>query len=388
MKLADTLKPPAWNGSGGSDFSFIEGFCGPGGMSLGLKTAGFTPLLAFDHDAMAIETYRRNLGPHGHVLDAGKVNGADLLGRVGMKRGELPLFAGGPPCQGFSKQKRGAHLGDERNNLVLHYIRLVEELRPRFFLFENVAVFGQKRGRGFVAKFYEELSDYAIYHTFVNSAGFGLAQTRERFLLVGRRRDQEAGFSFPSPEPSHSQTVGQVLRGLPEPPADFSCHPEFPNHQRARVTPVNIERFSHVPQGGGWQDIPVDLQLACHRKIDRSSGGWPDVYGRLRWDGQCPTITGGFDSFSRGRYGHPLSDRPLTPREAARIQGFPDSFIFEGTRGDVRSQIGNAVPPPIAAAVGEEILRSLLCADGAIEDRVPDMILLEPPGDYACKRAS
>ncbi|HRQ88198.1 MAG TPA: DNA cytosine methyltransferase [Bacteroidia bacterium] len=78
------------------------------------------------------------------------------------------------------------------------------------------------------------------------------------------------------------------------------------------------------------------------------------------WDGQCPTLTGGFDSFTRGRYGHPLSDRPLTPREAARLQGFPDSFAFEGTRGDVRSQIGNAVPPPVAFAVGTEILRCLL----------------------------
>jgi len=92
------------------------------------------------------------------------------------------------------------------------------------------------------------------------------------------------------------------------------------------------------------------------------------VYGRLEWDAQCPTITGGFDSFTRGRYGHPCQDRPLTPREAARLQGFPDDFVFKGTRGDVRSQIGNAVPPQLAYAIGGEILRSLLCADRLLED--------------------
>lgn len=360
-------------------YSFVEGFCGPGGMSLGLKLAGFHPRFAFDHDAMAVATYRRNLGPHGDVLDASKVSGGELLERTSLNRSDLDLFAGGPPCQGFSKQKRGAHLGDKRNHLVLHYVRLVQEMQPRFFLFENVAVFGQKRGREFVAEIYRALEDYAIYHTFVNCADYGLAQTRERFLLVGRRRDQRASFCFPAPTTLRPLTVGDVLKGLPEPPHDFSSHPDFANHQRARVTPINIERFSYVPQGGGWQDIPVELQLPCHRNVDTRSGGWPDVYGRLRWDGQCPTITGGFDSFSRGRYGHPLSDRPLTPREAARIQGFPDSYVFEGTRGDVRSQIGNAVPPPIASAVGGEILRSLKCADGVMEDHVPDLILMEAP---------
>jgi DNA (cytosine-5)-methyltransferase 1 len=119
-------------------------------------------------------------------------------------------------------------------------------------------------------------------------------------------------------------------------------------------------------------DIPHELRLSCHKRVDTNSGGWPDVYGRLEWNGLCPTITGGFDSFTRGRYGHPLQDRPLTPREAARIQGFPDSFIFFGTRADIRSQIGNAVPPPLAEAVGFEIICSLLRADGIIEYSGPN----------------
>lgn len=349
-------------------YCFIESFSGPGGMSLGLERAGFILALAFDVDEKAVETHNFNLGKRCIVADAIHLSGEHLLARIGLCKGELALFAGGPPCQGFSKQKRGAHLGDDRNALILEYIRLVRELTPRYFLFENVAIFGQKRGRDYLQRMLNSLTDYVIYPRIYNSADYGLAQTRERFLVVGRRKDQKTTFVHPRPTISEWKTVGEVLEGLPEPPEDYTNHPEYPNHQRARVTEINIRRFSHVPQGGGWQDIPDELRLSCHKNVDPTSGGWPDVYGRLKWGGQCPTITGGFDSFTRGRYGHPLQNRPLTPREAARLQGFPDDFLFKGTRADIRSQIGNAVPPPLAEAVGVEILRSLLCADGRLED--------------------
>jgi DNA (cytosine-5)-methyltransferase 1 len=364
-----------------SKYQFIESFCGAGGMSLGLASAGFQPLLAFDIDDPAIQTHCLNLGGIGRVADARDISGKGLLSEFGLKVGELPLFAGGPPCQGFSKQRRGAHLGDVRNDLVIEFIRLVGEIRPRFFFFENVAIFGQKRGKAYISQMHEALEEYEINLKSVNSSEYGLAQTRERFLIVGRRRDQKTSFWFPDPQPARI-TVGDVLRDLPEPPKDYTEHPRFSNHQRARVSDANIERFSHVPQGGGWQDIPYSLRLPCHQRVDTKSGGWPDVYGRLDWNGQCPTITGGFDSFSRGRYGHPHQDRPLTPREAARLQGFPDDFLFYGTRGDVRSQIGNAVPPPLAQLVGEKIMEALLVADGALANNMPAQTLMEDEAQY------
>lgn len=345
----------------------IESFCGPGGLALGLSRAGFEVLTAFDNDEPSVRTHQANLGGDCFVADAREVDGAALRRRVSLpKRHELDLFSGGPPCQGFSKQKRGAHLGDQRNTLVLEFARLVRELTPRAFLFENVAVFGQRRGRRFIQDMQAELSDYRFYASFYNSADYGLAQTRERFFIAGLRRDLDTVFIKPKPTHEKWVTVSQVLRGIPEPPTDYSTHPRFPNHQRARVTPLNIKRFSYVPQGGGWRDIPEDLRLPCHKGVDPSSGGWPDVYGRLHPDGQCPTITGGFDSFTRGRYGHPFEDRPLTPREAARLQGFPDDYVFLGNRGQVRSQIGNVVPPPLAAAVGRAVRESLLVADGIL----------------------
>jgi DNA (cytosine-5)-methyltransferase 1 len=368
-----------------TSYRMIEGFCGPGGMSLGLRDAGFAVAHAFDVDPPSIATHNRNLGQHGVVADANEVSGFALMAELGIKRGELDLFAGGPPCQGFSKQKRGAHLGDSRNDLVKEYIRIVGELHPRFFFFENVAIFGQKRGKDYIALMHDRFTDYEINHCFVNSVDFGLPQARERFLLVGRRRDVNGPFSFPKKIVSYGPTVGDALKGLPEPPEDFSVHPEYANHQRARVTEVNIRRFAYVPQGGGWKDIPVELRLPCHQRVDTEKGGWPDVFGRLEWNGLCPTITGGFDSFTRGRYGHPLQDRPLTPREAARIQGFPDNYVFEGTRGDVRSQIGNAVPPPVAFGVGSHIMQALLVADGFLQKTQPHALLCEKPNEQ-CKR--
>jgi DNA (cytosine-5)-methyltransferase 1 len=365
--------------AGGRKYKVIEGFCGPGGMSSGLKRSGFDILSAFDVDPPSVETHNANLGNHAFVADARNVRGSRLLHDNQLKIGELDLFAGGPPCQGFSKQKRGAHLGDTRNDLINEYVRIVGELKPRFFFFENVAIFGQKRGREYIAMIHEQLAEYEISNAIINSADFGLPQARERFLVVGRRRDVAGAFHLGMETVSQRVTVGHVLAKLPEPPEDYSTHPEFPNHQRARVTALNIKRFSYVPQGGGWKDIPKALRLPCHQRVDTGKGGWPDVYGRMEWDGLCPTITGGFDSFTRGRYGHPLQDRPLTPREAARIQGFPDHFHFMGSRGDVRSQIGNAVPPPVAYAVGTWILKALMVADGSLEETQPFGMLCEDP---------
>ena len=349
-------------------YTFIESFSGPGGMSLGLKNAGFNPLYAFDVDKKSVETYNKNIGEEGEVADARKVQGFDLFKRLSLSRGELDLFAGGPPCQGFSKQRKGAHSKkDDRNDLVLEYIRLVNELLPRAFLFENVQIFGQKRGKQYIDEMRKKLTDYRLYPHFYNAADYGLAQTRERFIVVGIRNDIKTFFSIPKPVEKW-KTIGEVIGDLPEPPEDYTEHPNYPNHQRAKVSDLNIKRFSYVPQGGGWQNIPYELRLECHKRANTKSGGWPDVYGRLNENGQCPTITGGFDSFTRGRYGHPIHNRPITPREAARIQGFPDSYVFMGNRGDVRSQIGNAVPPLLAEAVGKEIMYVLMVEDGVMND--------------------
>lgn len=336
----------------------IEGFCGAGGMSLGLKQAGFDVRLAFDINENAVETYNKNIGNHCEKLDASIVSGKFLLEKAGIKT-RLDLFSGGPPCQGFSKQRRGAHLlDDDRNKLVLEYSRLVNELKPRAFLFENVEIFGQKRGKDLIDEIKIKLFDYNIYTYFICSSDFGVAQKRGRFLMIGI--DKSEGKIVPKLLKSDKTlTIRDVIGQLPPPPEDYKEHPDIPNHIKCKITKINEERFSHVPPGGGWKDIPYDLRLKCHQKVDTASGGWPDVYGRLEWDKQCPTITAGFDSFTRGRYGHPSQNRAITLREGAMLQGFPVNYRFYGNRDAIRLQIGNAVPPPVSYAAGAAIINCL-----------------------------
>lgn len=342
----------------GGQLTAIEAFAGAGGMSLGLRQAQIDVRHAFDIDTTAIETYRHNISPRAVVADARNVRGQDLLAAAGLAG--VDIISGGPPCQGFSKQRRGAHLiADDRNDLVREYARIVQEVDPRAFLFENVSVFGQKRGRNLVDAIEAMLPAYRIYRFFVSALDFGLAQRRGRFLMIGIRKDVSA--IVPMLQRSISRAnVRSAIGDLPPPPDDYSEHPDFPNHARSRVGALNEERFRHVPQGGGWFDIPANLRLNCHAGlVSGISGGWPDVYGRLSWDGPAGTITAGFDSFTRGRFGHPEQHRPITHREAARLQGFPDCFRFMGSRVRARLQIGNAVPPPLARAAGEALHRVL-----------------------------
>jgi DNA (cytosine-5)-methyltransferase 1 len=335
----------------------IETFAGAGGMSLGLSEAGLDVVAAFDVDPWAVETYRNNISDHCSIRDIRGIEGKELLEELGLD--ELDVLSGGPPCQGFSKQKRGAHLNaDARNDLVREFARLIIETRPKAFIFENVQIFGQKRGRELIEYVEETLFDYVIHRYFVSASDFGLAQKRSRFVMIGLRRDVTAVVPYLE-KSKHLVTVREAIGDLPPPPDDYSEHPTISNHIKCRITALNVERFKHVPQGGGWPDIPEHLRLDCHKDVDASKGGWPDVYGRLRWEGQAPTITAGFDSFTRGRYGHPEQHRSLTLREGARLQGFPDDFRFFGTRYDVRLQIGNAVPPPLAKAVGEAVIRAI-----------------------------
>jgi len=356
-------------------FTCIESFCGAGGMSIGLSNAGFDVKAAFDLNEFAIQTYTSSIGKEAFVADATALSAEELRERSGVSPGGLDLFSGGPPCQGFSKQRKGAHLLDDpRNQLFREYIKFVNYFKPKAFILENVAIFGQARGKRHLAELSEALCEYQLYPEFYNAADYGLAQTRQRFVLVAIHKDFQTKYRKPEPTVDTWTTVGEVIGDLPEPPEDCSEHPEYPNHHRTRISKINIERFSHVPQGGGWQDIPYDLRLECHKKSDTKSGGWPDVYGRLVWDGQCPTITGGFDSFTRGRYGHPFSNRALTPREAARLQGFPDYVHFKGNKQEVRYQIGNAVPPPLAEVIGRKIIDII---SGTISTEVNDQKQIE-----------
>ena len=240
-------------------FTAIESFAGAGGMSLGLQKAGFDVRYAFDVDEFAVQTYRRNIGDHVEQADIRKLGGKKLMKRLGLK--EVDLLSGGPPCQGFSKQKRGAHSGaDGRNDLVVEYARLVSEISPRSFLFENVQIFGQKRGLDLIAQIELSLPQYRIHRFFVNASAFGLAQRRGRFMMMGIRKDVSDATPLMAMT-TKLKTVRDVIGDLPPPPIDGTEHPTIANHIQCRITALNA-----TPNPGyyfaGWTEAGASASTA------------------------------------------------------------------------------------------------------------------------------
>lgn len=325
-------------------------------MSLGLSNAGFELVAAVDNDPVAVASYVRNLSHHVVCAAIEKMTATELLARAGLKVGECTLLAGGPPCQGFSLQRRGDRT-DPRNDLVFEYIRLVEGVRPLFFIMENVGGLLGKHGTPFLREIEARASalNYSISIGLLNAADYGIPQTRKRAFLIGQMNGVSSEqFQFPEPTTIQPVTVREAIGDLPSPPEDGSKHPLVENHYReSRLSKLNIERIKHVPPGGGRDDLPPQLQLECHKNTDHRH---KDVYGRLHWDRPAGTITARFDSFTRGRFAHPVEHRSLTIREGARLQTFPDSFVFEGNREDQARQVGNAVPPRLAETLARSIL--------------------------------
>jgi DNA (cytosine-5)-methyltransferase 1 len=338
----------------------VDLFCGAGGLSFGLKKEGFETVFAFDSDKYACETYAHNIDSHVFRADAMEVSPELVFAKSGVAPGELTLVCGGPPCQGFSIQRRGQR-NDLRNGLVLIFAQLAVALAPQFILLENVPGLLGSRGR-------EQLdattrlfikSGYNYSARVLDSADFGVPQNRQRAFIVAWKEHASDTFEFPDAITlgNSRKTVRQAISDLPEPPTDGSEHPEFANHRRVKISQINQVRIAHVPSGGGRIDLPPELQLPCHRK---SNGHRHlDVFGRLEWDKPASTITAVFDNFTRGRFAHPSQDRCITAREGARLQGFPDNFRFFGPKKDVARQIGNAVPPPLAEQLGTAIRRTL-----------------------------
>lgn len=334
-----------------STLTCVDAFSGAGGLSLGLLWAGFDVRLAFDNDQVAVDTHRKNLPGRAEVIDAAEASGVELLEMAGLRRGELDLLAGGPPCQGFSLQRRGVR-DDPRNLLVLRYLDWLEVMAPKAFLIENVAAIRSIRG-SHLLKAVEERArvlGYDVYATILNASEHGVPQRRRRAFLIGV--PSGAKFEWPQPALDGLASVRDAIGDLPSPPSDGSPHPFVPNHFReARLSELNRERIRHVPEGGGREHLPQHLRLACHANGHRHL----DTYGRLSWSEPAVTITARFDSFTRGRFGHPVEDRSITLREGARLQSFPDDFVFLGNREEGARLIGNAVPPLLAKALGERL---------------------------------
>lgn len=341
-----------------SEFTCIDSFCGAGGLGLGLQRAGFDIRLSFDIDDLCIKTIKKNNKYFNHPAIAADIS--DMLnGKVleicNMERGELFLLAGGPPCQGFSIQRRGSDV-DPRNQLVFKYAKLVDELYPRYFVMENVTGIAGKRGKTILEQLIDELGNigYEVHINLLDAQDYGAPQRRKRYIIVGERSDMGVHYEYPKSGGVH-HTVRDAIGSLPEPPMDGSDYPGMPLHRRDKLSDVNLKRIQALKPGQGREFLPDELLADCH-KIDSSVIGYRNVYGRMSWDEVAPTITARFDSFTRGKFGHPDQDRSISLREGALLQTFPEDFYFCGNKVDVARQIGNAVPPILAEQIGRSIL--------------------------------
>lgn len=309
----------------------IDLFCGAGGMSSGLQAAGLNVCAGVDVSSACIETYQRNIqGANGICSSIADVTARQLLALL-PKQGPFVL-AGCPPCQLFSQLHRSERpVGEEFG----HYLRLVWALRPDYLVFENVPrIVDYRRAWQLLLDRLRRLG-YHVTHTVISSDLLGVAQRRKRMVLVAARTPVR----LDDPKACEAQTVRDAIGHLPN--ADAS----IPNHITMKLSPSNLARIRATHKNGG--------------RSKRPRSAFDDSYGRMRWDAPAPTITTRCISFSNGCFGHPIFDRAITVREAALLQGFDSNYVFVGGVWETARQVGNAVPPPVARWLGENILRHI-----------------------------
>lgn len=348
----------------------VDLFAGAGGMCLGLERAGINVVLANEIEKQFSETHKANFpGCRMVTADIKDMDFKKEVSEMGLER--VDLVAGGPPCQGFStvgKKDRD----DPRNSLFEQFLRCVDELDPNYIIFENVSGFKRLYSGEAYKRTVEGMRSrgFSCISSVLNAAHYGTPQTRERTIIIGWKEglgpvEMPAATYGPGKNPFI--TLWEAISDLPDlkaggssseyktPPQNEyqrlmrSGDPVLKDHSCSNYGEKMKLVISKVPPGGSIVDVPEEL---------RPKGYFNNTYARLLPDRPGGTITRNFGTPSSSRCIHPFQDRALSTREGARIQGFPDSFTFKGGKGSKNLQIGNAVPPFLAEAIGRELMRS------------------------------
>ncbi len=339
----------------------LDLFCGAGGLSYGFERAGFEISLGVDMNAAALETFQRN--HHRSQTLCGDLTDDALKNQIIeiSKKNGISGILGGPPCQGFSMKGKKMGLQDERNFLFREYLQLVAEIQPDFIVMENVKALVNTANGYFLNEITQALEQFGLKTQVkvLNARDFGVPQNRERVFIVGMRNQTFDFFRLPTKERVTVADAISDLHFLASGEGTFEQNYRQPensayqremrrhsrklfNHQATNHNAVALGKLKMIPPEGDKGSLPPELH-------GRQQFG--TTWGRLKWQEVSPTIDTRFDTPSNGCNSHPELHRAITPREAARLQSFPDDFVFYGKKTEVCKQIGNAVPPKLAFAL-------------------------------------
>ena len=359
-------------------------FCGCGGTSLGFQMSGMKIVWALDNNSVAAKTYQMNFPDvQFHCKDIAKIEDKDLTPLFNKYNKSIRLFCGCAPCQPFTKQKtqKKSKDQDDRYPLLISFAAVVKKYTPELVFIENVpgVQYQTADEPGPFQTFLKTLEDlkYSIKCGVVRAQDYGAAQIRHRFILLASKISDISLPPITHGETGDKQlkkyvTVRDKIADLPPIAAGqmfVDPNGKIHNHKASSLSELNLKRIQATsPDGGNRLNWPANLQLKCHLKQKKNNphlhknnktsthngtSGHTDVYGRLWWDRPATGLTTRCNSYSNGRFGHPEQDRAISIREAARLQGFSDDFVFSGSIVDMAKQIGNAVPIPLARAVGQ-----------------------------------
>ena len=330
-------------------FKSIELFAGAGGLALGLEQAGFVHIGLVEVDKSAVKTLLYNR-PQWNVLceDIEQVAKRDLEREFNINKYELDLLSGGAPCQSFSYAGKRLGLEDVRGTMFYHYATFLKKLQPKVFLFENVKgllTHDKKKTFETIQNIFIE-QGYSIKYEVLNALNYGVAQKRERLIVIGIRKDLIGKIHFKFPKQyNYKLTLRDILVDVPK----SEC---------AKYSKQKEEIFKLVPSGGYWKDINPEIAKEYMKTCWYMGGGRTGILRRLSLDEPSLTVLT-MPQMKQTERCHPIEVRPFSVRENARIQSFPDDWEFVGTVASKYKQIGNAVPCNLAKEIGLQIIRGL-----------------------------
>lgn len=346
--------------------SVVDLFCGVGGLSHGFMQAGFDIAAGVDADPdcqYAFETNNDAHFVHARLQEMDGESIEDLFPDCCVQ-----ILVGCAPCQPFS-----AYVPDEKKEklddwqLLNDFAEIVASVKPTVVAMENVPRLRSFRDGEVLTRFEQSLRDagYTVTREIVYCPDYGVPQTRRRLVVLGSRLG-EIELIDPTHPPEEHPTVGEVIGNMPA-IAHGETHPDDRIHRSSQLGERNLSRIQASRPGGTWEDWPDELVADCHKR--ESGSGFKNIYGRMEWDGQAPTITTGCFNFGRGRFGHPEQDRAISLREAAMLQTFPEDYEFVAPGDPVYFKhlgryIGNAVPVALGKAIAWSLGRHLEDNDG------------------------